>query len=138
MCLKGGYILDAPALGGCRIGTALTTGGKAMAAIQTPLGLFDFQAFNMDGQWNGTAGVYMFVRPSHNGNLDVLYVGLCESFANRMPNHDRWDEAVRLGANSVHAVVVPDKATREALEKHLIQQFQPQLNTQHLGGLFRR
>jgi len=106
-----------------------------MATVTTPQGTFEFNAYDMGtATWHDKSGVYMFVKQGLSGN-EVLYVGLCDSFKNRFCTHERWDEAVRLGANSVHAAVVPDTATREALEKHLIGQFQPTMNTHHLGGL---
>lgn len=90
-----------------------------MPSIKTPVGSFDFHAFNMSGDWNECAGVYMFVKQEMQGQK-ILYVGLCESFKGRMPIHERWNEALLLGANSVHAVAVPIQATREALAPQLL------------------
>ena len=99
-----------------------------MGMIATPLGTFQFEPYKMEGEWIDEAGVYLFVRTTPGGESEVLYVGLCDSFKNRMCAHERWEEAVREGANSVHAAFVSDPALRQALERHLIAEYQPPLN----------
>lgn len=108
-----------------------------MAVIDTPMGTFDFKSYDMkEAQWNDRPGVYMFVMEMHGENK-VLYVGLCESFKTRFSTHERWEEASRRGANSVHAVVLDDTATRQALERYLIQELSPPMNTHHVTELTR-
>ena len=59
-----------------------------------------------------------------------LYVGQAESLAERLPTHERWPEAMRLGATHVHARVVLEAAMRDSIESQLIRSFQPRLNVQ--------
>ena len=81
--------------------------------------------------WAAVAGVYIFVRVNAQGNYVPLYVGQTTSFAARLPGHERWAEAVRLGATQVHAKVVQDANQRTRLEVALIRRFNPVLNKQH-------
>lgn len=81
--------------------------------------------------WHANAGIYMFASLNANQRWDVYYVGQCDSFADRIPFHERWDEAQRLGATHVLAVVVPLQANRDALEQHAIRDLQPTLNTHY-------
>lgn len=80
--------------------------------------------------WNDVAGVYIFAIKDAKGNFTALYVGQCDSFKNRIPNHERWAEAARKGATIVLAVPVSRQADRDSLESDLIAQLQPPLNTQ--------
>lgn len=82
--------------------------------------------------WNDVGGVYIFSGVRNNSWV-ALYIGLTESFQNRHPNHERWEEAKRAGATHIHAIVVTSPASREAIEKALIARFQPPLNTHHKG-----
>jgi hypothetical protein len=62
-----------------------------------------------------------------------LYVGETHNFRERFPGgrkHERWEEAQNLGATHVLAAVIPQEATRQAIEQDLIQTFQPPLNVQ--------
>lgn len=80
--------------------------------------------------WNATPGVYIFV--IWNGYRYVpLYVGQTDDFSRRMPNHERWREAVGRGANHIFAKVVPRQADRDALERYLIQQLKPPMNVHY-------
>lgn len=81
-------------------------------------------------QWNSAAGLYIFAYSTGGGRWKALYVGQTEDFSSRIPNHERWEEARRLGATHVHARVVPQAATRDVLERLLIENLQPPLNTQ--------
>ena len=52
------------------------------------------------------------------------------SFGTRIPSHEQWTPAVRLGDTHIHAMVASEEASRLAIEELLIQAFQPALNTQ--------
>ncbi len=80
--------------------------------------------------WNAVAGLYIFAGTNSEGQWFPLYVGQAGSLAERIPTHERWQEAVQLGATHVHAKVVSLKATRDSLEDQLIQAYQPVLNVQ--------
>jgi hypothetical protein len=92
---------------------------------------YTFDIYDPNTAWNDVAGVYIFAGIAQNGRWSAYYIGICDSFKNRHVNHERWDEAVRLGATHVHARVERLEATRQAIEKDLIQVCQPPLNTHH-------
>jgi hypothetical protein len=101
-------------------------------AIQTSItwAAYEFEVLNMDGMWKDVGGVYIF-----SGVKDSIwrayYIGITDSFQDRHPNHERWEEAKRLGATHVHARGEPQAATRESIERELIGTYQPPLNTHH-------
>lgn len=78
--------------------------------------------------WNNVGGIYIFTGVVGN-QWEPYYIGRCESFLNRLPSHDRWDEAARRGATHIHARVVPQEASRATLEEALIRACNPPLNT---------
>ena len=80
--------------------------------------------------WNDVPGVYIFA------GLDAdlrwwyaKYIGQTTSFSNRLPSHERWEEATRQGATHIHAKVVQDEYQRIAIESALIQSYHPPLNS---------
>jgi hypothetical protein len=77
-------------------------------------------------------GNYCFAMRLANGNFTPLYFGESENLQTRLPSHDRWDEAKRLGATHVWAHSTPAGASaRAAEEQDLIQYWNPPLNVQH-------
>lgn len=92
-----------------------------------------YEAYLMSTNWNDVAGNYAFAYKKQDGNWHVLYFGQCDSFKNRLPAHERWDEAVRLGATHVLAHVNSGgEAARLAEEKDLIASHSPTMNTHHV------
>lgn len=89
-----------------------------------------FNVYLMSGNWNEVSGIYIFAGVNAQNQWVALYIGQAASFAQRLPNHERYAEAVRLGATHVHAMVVPDQTLRNKIELDLIQRFQPRLNAQ--------
>jgi hypothetical protein len=106
----------------------------------------EFRLFPKETQWYDVPGLYVFVGPtSLLTRQNVLYVGQTVSFRDRMPNHERWAEARRLGAQWVGAVVEHSQAERDRLEAEMIQRLQTPLNDHFksqqqnaLVGLLRR
>lgn len=99
-----------------------------------PLGTGQTIEFTIDDPdtttWNAVAGLYIFAY--YNGQHWIaVYVGQTEDFSTRIPNHEKWDSARRLGATHIHAKVVPQAATRDTLEQRLIEYLQPVLNVQY-------
>lgn len=77
-------------------------------------------------------GNYAFVKLLPNGNYFPLYFGQADSLRARLPNHEVWPEAVRLGATHVMAHTTPaGESARKIEERDLIQYWNPALNTQH-------
>lgn len=91
---------------------------------------YEFSVHQHNANWNATAGIYIFCGLNQRGQWFPLYIGQASSLAERVPNHERWQEAVRLGATHVHAKVVSQQATRDQIEAELIQGYQPRLNDQ--------
>lgn len=98
---------------------------------------YDFSVYQHDAGWNEVPGLYVFAGQNLQGQWYPLYVGQAESLAERIPRHERWAEAVQLGATHVHARVVQDATTRDAVEERLIQLYQPRLNVQLKRQSFR-
>jgi len=72
-------------------------------------------------------------RAAHEGARNQwvpYYIGQTNSFADRIPNHENWSAAVRLGATHVHARVESQAATRDRIKAALIAAYQPALNVQ--------
>jgi hypothetical protein len=93
--------------------------------------VYDFIVYDpKDTKWNDIGGVYIFTGPNVLGKWMALYIGETGCFMTRMPRHDRWSEAVRLGATHVHALVASPEANRVWIQDELIRLFQPPLNTQ--------
>jgi hypothetical protein len=91
----------------------------------------EFTVYQHGGtEWHSVAGIYIFAGPNSANQWIALYVGQCDSFADRIPSHEQWAAAVRLGATRVHAMAVPLAASRDRIEAELIRTFQPRLNTQ--------
>ena len=91
----------------------------------------EFTVYTPDTTWNALAGVYIFCGSNQQNQWVPLYVGRAHSFAQRIPGHERWAEAVRLGATHIHAMVERREANREAIERQLIQTYRPRLNEHH-------
>lgn len=77
-------------------------------------------------------GNYAFVKRLPNGNFVPLYFGETNSLRTRIPQHECWTDAVRLGATHVMSHTTPAGETaRLAEERDLIQRWNPPLNAQH-------
>lgn len=92
---------------------------------------YEFQVYYPKTDWNEVAGLYIFAGLNSRGTWGALYIGSAASLAERLPTHEKWSAAVKLGATHIHAKVEPNVLTRLAREKILIQHYQPRLNVQH-------
>jgi len=88
----------------------------------------EFIVYTRDANWNDVGGIYIFTGQNSQGQWVALYIGKADSFQSRFSSHERWDEALLVGATHVHARVVAQEATREAMEAELIRAYQPRLN----------
>ena len=86
-----------------------------------------------DSNWNKVKGLYIFAKVTNN-RWSPLYIGKTEDFSQRMPNHERFDDAIRRGATHIHAVALPNwnSQSLDLAERYLITYYEPPLNTQHL------
>jgi excinuclease UvrABC nuclease subunit len=80
--------------------------------------------------WKEVAGVYIFAGINQANQWVPLYIGQASSLAARLATHERWSEAKRLGATHIHARAVAKQSDRDAIERALIEAFQPHLNSQ--------
>lgn len=92
---------------------------------------FHIYDINAATNWKSDGGLYIFAGDK-GGHWFAYYVGQTEDLKDRIPTHERKDEAVRLGATHVHVRLEPQAATREKREDFLIQYLQPPLNKQGL------
>ena len=77
-------------------------------------------------------GNYNFVKQLTNGKWTPLYFGESGDLQGRIPGHEVWAAAVRLGATHVMAHTTPaGERARQAEEQDLIAFWNPPLNTQH-------
>jgi hypothetical protein len=77
------------------------------------------------------AGNYLFARETRPGHWVPIYVGESDSLGERLPNHERLKEAIRLGASHVHAHLNSGSMIARMLEEFdLIQRWNPPLNVQ--------
>lgn len=79
---------------------------------------------------NSQPGVYMFVRWA-NQVWQPIYVGIADDLVTRLTGHERWAEAVRLGATDLVAQGLAAPAARQKAEQDLIGYWNPPLNTHH-------
>lgn len=78
------------------------------------------------------SGNYAFVKQLPNGNFTPLYFGETDDVQDRIPSHEIWDEALRLGATHVMSHTTPaGEYARLAEEADLIARYNPPLNVQH-------
>jgi hypothetical protein len=77
-------------------------------------------------------GNYGFLKPTGNSHWSPLYFGQADNLRNRLRNHDRWAEAVRLGATVIVTHTTPaGELARLAEERDLIAKWNPPLNVHH-------
>ena len=77
-------------------------------------------------------GNYAFVKRLPNGKVAPLYFGETNDLSKRIPNHDMWSEAARLGATHVMGHTTPaGERARLDEERDLIRNYNPVLNVQH-------
>jgi hypothetical protein len=77
-------------------------------------------------------GNYAFLKKLANGNWLPIYVGQAANLQDRLPNHERFEDAVRAGATLVVAHSTPNgEPARLAEEKDLVAKWNPVLNVHH-------
>ena len=91
-------------------------------------GGYEFQICDPNLPWHDVPGLYIFAKRGTPGYWNALYVGRTESFRDRLTGHERWTEAVALGATHVHAMVEYSGLQRIDVESRLIATFRPPLN----------
>ena len=92
---------------------------------------YQYNEAQISGDWKDVPANYMFA--FWNGtHWHVLYIGQCASARDRLPCHERWEEARKLGATHVlNHVASPDEEIRKTEERDLIASHTPVLNTHY-------
>jgi len=92
---------------------------------------YEFNVHEPNAPWSHVGAVYLFCGVKQPENQWILlYVGQTDDLADRLSTHERWPEAVQLGATHVHARAVPQVANRDLIEQELIRVYQPRMNVQ--------
>lgn len=98
-------------------------------------GIYEAKNDRLDQNWSEVGGLYVFAQRvrDHRGTCSwqALYVGQTGSFDSRLPNHENWPEAAKLGASHVHLCPEENESCRLWLEKEMIEKHDPPLNIQH-------
>jgi hypothetical protein len=77
-------------------------------------------------------GNYGFLKPTGGNNYTPLYFGKADSLRDRHKNHERWREAVALGATVIVAHTTPAGVQAcLAEERDLIAKWNPPMNVHH-------
>ena len=96
---------------------------------------YQFRVYDRNVDWSKvpeTGGVYIFALLQESSWQWIpLYIGETGSFADRIPAHNKWREAVRLGVSHVHVLEVGEEYERKGIEKELRQSYGPRLNEQY-------
>lgn len=88
----------------------------------------EFNIHTPDVTWKDIPGIYLICGINSANQWVPLYIGQASSLSDRIPSHERWDEAIRHGATHIHARVVHLQSDRDTIERLLIQTFKPKLN----------
>ncbi len=85
----------------------------------------------INGPFKAEGGNYTFVRPSGSGLWLPVYFGETNDFSTRLPDHERWADALRAGATHIMAHTTPaGERVRLNEETDLIKRWNPPLNAQ--------
>ncbi len=108
---------------------AIPPTGESMALTAKWNG-YTFEVYHPSASWAKVGAVYIFCAINQANQWVPLYVGQASSLAERFANHERWQEAVRLGATHIHLIVLSRQSHRDLVEEELIQSYQPRMNVQ--------
>lgn len=79
-------------------------------------------------------GNYIMAKPLENGRWKAIYVGSTPNggtLQSRLPSHEKWEAAQKLGATTIWTHTNHNAAARSAEEQDLIANLNPPLNVQH-------
>ncbi len=94
--------------------------------------LYRYWPVNMSLPFDPIGGNYAFCKPSGSGIYIPLYFGESGNLQERMPAHEVWPKAIRLGATLAVAHATPaGEQARLVEERDLIAFWNPLLNSQH-------
>ena len=96
---------------------------------------YEFDVARAARAWESTGGVYMFVKPHNQQELQwggpiCLFLAKADDFSAALARHSMWQSAQHLGAGEVHLLTVADPQLRVQVEKDLLEAQMPILNRQ--------
>lgn len=94
---------------------------------------YEFEIVRAQRTWDPVGGLYMFVKPREASAMDwggpiCLFTSRTDDFSKALTRHDMWQAAENLGAREIHILAVKDEASRQQVEKDLLEAQQPILN----------
>jgi len=95
---------------------------------------YTYYVATIDDNWRAAPVNYMFGR-RRVGGWDIFYIGETDNARDRLPCHERWEEAARYyGATHIlNHLAHPNEQERKREERDLILLQNPPMNTQHRG-----
>ncbi|MCW0217592.1 MAG: hypothetical protein OJI67_04640 [Prosthecobacter sp.] len=93
-----------------------------------------FYIYPIDHHWHDKfPAIYIMAKRISNGYWAPLYIGEAKDIGSRMADHERYDEAVRLGATHLHVCNMTyfSETERCKIEEGAIGYWNPPLNKQH-------
>ncbi len=89
---------------------------------------YQYTVYGINSSWNKRPGNYIFAKV--DGQVwRAVYVGQCDDFSNRLPNHEKRACAKKNGATHIHAHVNDNgEEVRKAEEADLVPALQPPCN----------
>lgn len=95
---------------------------------------YDFAVYSLDTCFNNIGAVYAFIKQTVDYNRTpqptVYYIGITGSLHERLNGHDKLDDCVNHGANSVCVLPNSSNISRALIERDLIASYKPAFNDQ--------
>ena len=99
---------------------------------------YEFKVYDFNVDWRmipEVGGIYIFVFLQDSPLVWVpLYLGETESFADRIPTHEKLEQLRQLRVSHVHVLEVRNEAERKAIEKDLLQSYSTRLNQEYAAA----
>lgn len=99
---------------------------------------YEFKVYDFNIDWRTVpevSGIYIFaIFEESSWKWYPLYIGETESFADRIPPHEKLDQLRKLRMSHVHVLEVRNEAERKAIEKELLLSYSTRLNQEYAGA----
>lgn len=99
---------------------------------------YEFKVYDINVDWRTVpevGGIYIFAFLRDSPLVWVpLYLGETESFADRIPTHEKLEQLRQLRVSHVHVLEVGNEAGRKAIEKDLLQSYSTRLNQEYAAA----
>jgi len=92
-----------------------------------------FRIGRINSKWTpaGLGGIYIFAKRGLFHHR-ALFIGETDNLEGCLtPDHERWQDAAKMGAHEVHVLRVDNPMTRVSLERSFIQVYAPPVNKQY-------